>query len=377
MDAEIISSSGGVEIYQAADKAAIDVQIATAKTYPRNITKATDNAVVIVTMDKDTAESCNYALPRAGKVIAGPSVHLARILAQCWGNMRIEAKVIATDSTHVTSEAICFDLESNIAVRIQVKRSILQNAGQPGVKKRMNDDMITVTGNAANAIALRNAIFSVIPKGVVNKVYKSALAVVTGDISDDQKMKAKRKQVMQGFNDIFGVTEAEVLKVIGRNAVEHINQEDLVTLIGLAQSLKDGDTSVDEMFRPENLKTKGKDPAEVQKELEKERIKKWIVDAKTIHGLQQVIDAVNGYDELEKMYAEKEAEIEEYMLCMEEIQADISTIKTPDEATAFIEAVDSYNHVMDSKSDARKIFLEHVKNLGYQYNKNEKKYEPI
>ena len=81
-------------IYQQ-DKATIDMQISTAKAYPRNITRATENAIATVTMDKETASTCTYAVPRSGKMISGASVHLAKILAQYWGNLRIEAKVIA------------------------------------------------------------------------------------------------------------------------------------------------------------------------------------------------------------------------------------------------------------------------------------------
>ena len=68
------------EAYQQ-DVAQIDSQVSTAKKYPRNLRKLTDNAIAIVTIDKDTAASCNYAVPRGGKSITGPTVHLAKILA--------------------------------------------------------------------------------------------------------------------------------------------------------------------------------------------------------------------------------------------------------------------------------------------------------
>ena len=88
------------------DKAVIDTQIATAKAYPRNMKRAVDNSVFIVTLDEETASTCSYSLPRGGKVITGPTVHLAKILAQNWGNLRIEAKVVSIDKTTLTSQAI-------------------------------------------------------------------------------------------------------------------------------------------------------------------------------------------------------------------------------------------------------------------------------
>jgi hypothetical protein len=266
VDVEIVEQVSPSVIYQQ-DKAAIDVQISTAKAYPRNIKRAIDNAVALVTMDAETAETCNYSVPRGGKAITGPSVHLAKILIQQWGNIRIEAKVVDIDATHVTSEAVCFDLETNIAIKTQVKRSIMQNetkwddqakkSVRTGRMVRMSEDMITVTGNAANSIALRNAALSVIPKAAVDKVYRAAKQTITGDVSSESKLIAKRKKVFDGLKDAYNVTEAEILHAIGRAAVDHVTGDDLVVLIGIGTAIKDGDTTVEQAFK--NMKTNGSD----------------------------------------------------------------------------------------------------------------------
>lgn len=229
-------------VYQQ-DKAHIDVQISTAKAFPRNIQRAMNNALAIVTLDTETAKTCTYSVPRGGKAITGPSVHLAKILAQAWGNLRVEAKVVDISATQITSEAVCFDLENNLAIKTQVKRSIMGKTG------RFSDDMVTVTGNAANSIALRNAILSVIPRGVVDKVYNEAKRTITGDISDETKLIAKRKQVVDALKDTYNVTEAEVLKAVGKAAIQHLTSDDLITLIGVGTAIKDGDTTVDQAFR--------------------------------------------------------------------------------------------------------------------------------
>jgi hypothetical protein len=257
-EVEIVEQVSPAIIYQQ-DKAAIDVQITTAKAYPRNIKRALDNVLALVTMDPETAETCNYSVPRGGKAITGPSVHLAKILAQQWGNLRIEAKVVDIDGTHITSEAVCFDLETNIAIKTQVKRSIMQNETKwddvakksirTGRMIRMNEDMITVTGNAANSIALRNAVLSVIPKAVVDKAYKAAKQTMTGDISDNVKLIAKRKKVFDGLKDAYNVTEPEILHAIGRAAIDHVTGDDLVILIGIGTAIKDGDTTVEQAFK--------------------------------------------------------------------------------------------------------------------------------
>jgi len=244
-----IENVDAVQMIEASQRAEIDTQISTAKTYPRDLRRTIDNAVAIATMDMDTAQSCGYAVPRAGKNISGPSVHLARIIAAEYGNLRVEAKVVSITSTQVISQAVCFDLEKNYAVKIEVRRNIIGKFG------RFNDDLITVTGNAANAIAYRNAVFAVIPKSMVDKVYKAARNLITGDLSDEVKLIKKRKTVIAGFHDTYGVTEKELIEVLGLNTVNQIKSDEIVTLIALAQSLKDGDTTVTEAFNRKEKKT--------------------------------------------------------------------------------------------------------------------------
>jgi hypothetical protein len=244
---EIIQVVSPQVIYEQ-DKAAIDVQITTAKAYPRNISRAMQNAIAIVSMDIETAKTCTYSVPRGGKAITGPSVHLAKILAQVWGNLRVEAKVVSIDQTQITSESVCFDLENNLAIKTQVKRSIMGRTG------RFSDDMITVTGNAANSIALRNAVLSVVPRAIVDKVYNAAKATITGDVSDNAKLIAKRKQVFDALKDTYNVSEKEVLTAVGKAAIEHVTADDLVVLIGIGTAIKDGDTTVDQAFK--GFKTK-------------------------------------------------------------------------------------------------------------------------
>lgn len=261
------------------DKAAIDVQISTAKTYPRNIKRSTENAVAIVSIDAETAKTCTYSVPRGGKAITGPSVHLAKILAQVWGNLRVEAKVVSIDHSQITSEAVCFDLENNLAIKTQVKRSIVGRSG------RFSEDMITVTGNAANSIALRNAILSVIPRSIVDKVYNSAKNTITGDISDETKLIAKRKQVVDGLKDTFNLKEEEIFAAVGKQAITHLTSDDLVVLIGIGTAIKDGDTTIEQAFRGEKTKENPISKEDLQKLMEEkmsELTKKEFDDAKRI-----------------------------------------------------------------------------------------------
>lgn len=228
-----------------AERANIDIQVSTAKQYPRSISRCANNAVAIATMDKDTAQSCGYALPRGGKPITGPSVHLAKIIAQQYGNLRAEAKVVEITDKQVVSRGTAWDLENNYAVSFEVRRSIIGRNGN-----RFSDDMITVTGNAANSIAYRNAIFGIVPKSITDKAYKAAQHLITGDLSDLEKLIKRRDGAIKHFINTYGITEEEVIKLCGKHTVNQIQADEIALLLGFAQSLKDGDTTVEELMAP-------------------------------------------------------------------------------------------------------------------------------
>lgn len=239
MENEEIVQYQGTEIVRDAQ---YESQVDIAKRYPRDLTRAIQNSIAIVTMDKETATTCNYTLPRGGKSLSGESVHLARIIVQQYGNIRVESRVTGSDATQVHAEAVCFDLETNIAVKSTTSKSIVGKYG------RYKEDMIVTTGKAAAAIAYRNAVFSVIPKAVVSKIYKAAIQVITGDISNETKLIKARTTALAYFKDEYTVKESEILAALGLNSVNQIKGDQIVILRGMIQSLTDGEFTVDEMF---------------------------------------------------------------------------------------------------------------------------------
>ena len=194
-----------VETIDSAERANIDIQVSTARAYPRNLSRCINNSIATATMDRETAQTCGYALPRGGKPITGPSVHLAKLIVAQYGNMRIDARVIAINEREVVSRGMAWDLESNNAYAVEVRRSIIGKNG------RFSDDMITVTGNAANAIALRNAVFAVIPGAIVDKVYRAAQQTITGDLSDENKLIQSREKAIIGASTTNFTTCSENL----------------------------------------------------------------------------------------------------------------------------------------------------------------------
>ena len=238
---EVIETNTVVVAPQGAND--FNTQIDIAKRYPRDLERAIKNSIFVVSHDRELAESCHYSVSRAGSEIKGVSVHLALILAQNYQNLRCEAKVREIKDRTVVSEAVCFDLENNFAVKVEVHRSILKRDGG-----RFSDDMITVTGNAANSIALRNAILKVIPRGLTDKVSQSAKETILHFISGDKEFEKERRRYFDRMKTAFGVSEKVILEYFGVNSIKDVTRENVLDLVSIGTALKDGDTTVKEIF---------------------------------------------------------------------------------------------------------------------------------
>lgn len=227
------------------NKSEIDQQIATAKTYPRSIRRFSDEAKAMVTLNESIAQQCVYALPRAGKTIEGASARFGEIMASAWGNCRAGARVVNEGKDFITAQGVFHDLERNVAITYEVQRRITDAQG-----RRFKADMIGVTANAACSIALRNAILKGIPKAFWEPLYVAARKVIAGDI---KTLANKRASAIQQFA-IFGVTEPMILAKLGRQGIEDVTVDDLVTLFGLLTAIQDGDTTPEQAFATDGEK---------------------------------------------------------------------------------------------------------------------------
>ncbi|MDF1625623.1 MAG: hypothetical protein P1U84_05000 [Parvibaculaceae bacterium] len=245
-DEEIVQESTSLDLIDSSlavgmARAEIDQQIATARRYPRSIKRAVTNILSLATLDEDTAAECIYSLPRSGKTISGASIRLAEIISQSWGNCRIATRVVHVDRVekYIEAEGIYHDLETNMATLARVRRRISNKNGS-----LYNDDMIQQTGNAAASIARRNAILAGVPKGVWWKGYDAAVHVVRGEA----KTLATRRAVAIEHFQHFGVTPEMIFAALNVEGADDIDLDDMVTLYGMASALKNGETTVEELF---------------------------------------------------------------------------------------------------------------------------------
>lgn len=224
---------------QAVDRAQIDIQISTARAYPRDIDKCKKDAMALATMDEDTASTMFYVLPRGGKSIEGPSTRLAEVIANSWEHIRIETRVESIDDRFLVAVATAMDLQKNVAVRTSVRRRITDKNG-----KRFNDDMIVVTSNAASSIAARNALFKVVPFAFVKPIYDRARQVAVGEAKSFNKT---RDAVLNNLVKA-GCQMDAIMGYFGYNGADSFTMEDVITLKGVFNAIREGNVKVEEAF---------------------------------------------------------------------------------------------------------------------------------
>lgn len=217
----------------------INQAVATAKQFPRNLTVVRKKAYHLITNNQEIAASCIYALPRQGKVIKGPSARFAEIIAHAWGNCRYSARIIEEGAESVTAQGVFYDAESNVGVSYESKRRIIDKDG-----RRYTPDMVIMTCNAACSVAMRNAILKAIPKAAWQWLYEQAEATVAGDV---KTLSERRDKVLALFRP-FGMTPAMVFRVIGVEGQSEITTDHLTNLHAILTSLKDGDTTVEQLM---------------------------------------------------------------------------------------------------------------------------------
>jgi hypothetical protein len=235
----------------------LQMQLDAARAHPRDEIAVIAKITALATIDEEAAAECLYALVRGkknqkrsggddeeNKAIEGPSIRLAEIAAQKYGNCRYEAHIVEVNRAekYVEAEGMFLDLETNSASKATVRRRISTRSG--GI---FSDDMIIVTGNAACAIAKRNAILAGIPRSIYRPAYQAARRLIAGDADT---LPQRREDAVKAFG-IYGVKPEQLLEHLGVDSLTQVTAENLVTLRGMFQSLRSSEVTVEEMFAPD------------------------------------------------------------------------------------------------------------------------------
>ena len=231
-------------IQVASTRAAQEVQAAMviAKKCPRDTVLAQKRILNACTRKK-LAEGALYAYPRGGQTVTGPSIRLAEVLAQAWGNLQFGITELEQRNGESTIMAFCWDLETNVqqTKTFQVKHE----RKAKGVITRLTDprDIYELTANQG-ARRLRACILGVIPGDIIEDAVEQCEKTMQS--SEKEPLIDRIKKMGAAFMEM-GVNTAMLEKRLGHK-LDVCSETEMVTMRKIYLSLKDGMSTKDQWF---------------------------------------------------------------------------------------------------------------------------------
>lgn len=245
---------------EALNRAEVDIAIATAKRWKRDIADSIKMCGELALRNPKIARMCNYAVPRGGKTLVGPSVHFARIVAYSWGNATALSRVVGCDRANAHLQGVFHDLQTNLRIGIEMDWPV--QAPKNDTPERWADQMNLAKRGGA-AVALRVAIFNVIPMALFADIAEKAKVLAAGS---GKSFEDSRAAAIAAFKEL-GVTQAQIYKYLERGGLESITTDDLILLHGILVSIQEKTTTVNEVFgRSEKEPVKAQVPKTKKKE---------------------------------------------------------------------------------------------------------------
>ena len=237
----------GVMANQVASREAEEVKMAIflAKQFPRNIIEA-ENKIKESCKRISLASTAIYSYQRGkGNKVEGPSIRLAEVLAQNWGNMQYGIKELENKNGESTMMAYCWDMENNVKQeKIFTVKHVRDTSKYGKQKLEQERDIYEATASSASR-RLRACILGVIPGDVVEMAVEQCNQTMRGQ--SDVPLKDRIKGAIEHFGKHYGVTQEMIENEFGYNA-EAFTEYTLVELTKINTSLKDGMSVVDDWF---------------------------------------------------------------------------------------------------------------------------------
>ena len=234
----------GTAIEQSRAVAEVQAAIVVAQQVPRDINSAISEMRQSC-QQMFLAERAFFRYSRGSGNITGASVHLARELARCWGNIQYGLVEMRRDDDYAQSEmqAFAWDVEKNS--RNSSTFIVPHKRDQKGGPKQLTDMRDIYENNANNgARRVREAIFAILPPWFVEE----AKQICTKTLADGggKPLPQRVADAIRAFEGI-GVVQDRIETKLGRPSGKW-TEHDVAQLLVAFQSIQRGEVTADEEF---------------------------------------------------------------------------------------------------------------------------------
>lgn len=237
----------GTVVEQSRAIAEVQGAIIVAQQVPRNVAAAT-TAMQESCGQKFLAEKAFYSYKRAGAMVTGLSVYLARELARCWGNVQYGVDELRRDDEHGQSEMLAWAWDVQTNTRVSMKFIVAHVRDRREGQVRLTDSRDIYETNAnAGARRVRECIVNILPPWFVDEAKELCnKTLVHGGGVPLQKRVA---DIITRFAEL-GVSQKQLEAKQGRGS-NSWTAMDVAQLTVIGRSLANGEISREEAFEPD------------------------------------------------------------------------------------------------------------------------------
>lgn len=190
------------------------------------------------------AEAALYTYPRGGTKVTGPSIRLAEMMAQNWGNLDFGIVELSQENGESQVMSYAWDLETN--TRQTKIFSVPHERHTRDAVKALTDprDIYELVANQG-ARRLRACILGVIPGDVVDEALEECELTLKG--GNDKPLKERLTAMLEAFEK-FSVSKEMIEGHLG-HILEAASEQDFVSLRKIHNALKDGMGKREDYFR--------------------------------------------------------------------------------------------------------------------------------
>ena len=247
---DAFQQQGGAMQTSVASREAEEVKMAIflAKQFPRNVIEA-EHKIKESCKRLSLASTAIYSYKRGSSKVEGPSIRLAEVLAQNWGNMQYGIKELENKNGESTMMAYCWDMENNVKQEKIFTVKHVRDSARGKTDLTQERDIYEATASSGSR-RLRACILGVIPGDVVEMAVEQCNQTMRGQ--SDVPLKDRIKSAVEHFGKQYGVTQEMIEKRFGYNA-EAFTEYTLAELTKINTSLKDGMSVADDWFEKPKL----------------------------------------------------------------------------------------------------------------------------
>jgi hypothetical protein len=225
-----------------------------AKQFPRDIAGSYQR-IMTACERRLLAENAAYQYPRGSEKVSGPSIRLAEVIAQNWGNIDFGVVELEQKSGESTAMSYCWDLETNVR-QTKIFTVKHERHTKKGVNKLTDPrDIYEMVANQG-ARRLRACILGVIPGDIVDKALQKCQQTLIGN--NKEPLIDRLTVVLAQYDKEFSVSKEMIEKYFGYSLTA-FTEHDLVQLKKIGLSIRDGMSKREDYF--DIKKTEAKESA--------------------------------------------------------------------------------------------------------------------